>query len=178
MSSYTEGNDWNVDFDKVRKIMTTGYNRVKNLPSAGFTAGPCLLKDTMQLNAFNNNDFLLGHASMIINEGFPNYLVRLIKSEQSLINKNIGILGMAYKADVDDIRDSLSYKLKKILIVNRSNVYCSDEHIKDKSFLTLNQLLKKCSIIIIGVPHKRYKKLKFKKNIKVYDVWNCLKYNK
>ena len=40
----------------------------------GFAAGPCLLKDTMQLAAFNNNNFALGQASMQINEGLPLYL--------------------------------------------------------------------------------------------------------
>ena len=48
-------NDHNVDYDRVRSIMTDGYKRVTNLPSAGFAAGPCLLKDTMQLQSFNNN---------------------------------------------------------------------------------------------------------------------------
>ena len=45
------------------------------MPGAGFAAGPCLLKDTMQLAAFNNNNFMLGHASMMVNEGLPLYLV-------------------------------------------------------------------------------------------------------
>ena len=45
------------------------------MPGAGFAAGPCLFKDTMQLAAFNNNNFTLGHASMMINEGLPLYMV-------------------------------------------------------------------------------------------------------
>ena len=51
------------------------YPRAADMPGAGFAAGPCLLKDTMQLAAFNNNNFTLGHASMMVNEGLPLYLV-------------------------------------------------------------------------------------------------------
>ena len=85
------------------------------MPSAGFAAGPCLLKDTMQLSAFDGSKFFLGHAAMMINEGLPNFLVEQLKKEHDLTTKTVGILGMAFKADIDDIRDSLSYKLGKIL---------------------------------------------------------------
>ncbi len=164
-----------VNYDKVRSIMTEGYERVTNLPSAGFAAGPCLFKDTMQLNAFNNNNFLIGNAAMMINEGLPNYVVNQIKISHSIRNKNIGILGMAFKANIDDTRDSLSFKLRKLLISNGCNVYCSDEYAKDDSFFTLINTIKKCSILIIGVPHKKYSKIKFPKNKIIYDLWNCIK---
>ena len=170
-------NNHKVNYDKVRKIMTDGYSRVSNLPSAGFSAGPCLLKDTMQLNAFNNNNFLMGNAAMMINEGLPNYLVNQIKLENNLNKKNIGILGMAFKANIDDTRDSLSFKLKKLLITNGANVFCSDEFAKSKDFFKLEDVLLKCSIIIIGVPHKKYKNLKISKKIKIYDLWNHVKIN-
>ena len=45
------------------------------MPGAGFAAGPCLFKDTMQLAAFNDNNFALGHAAMLVNEGLPLYVV-------------------------------------------------------------------------------------------------------
>ena len=49
----------NLDFFKIRKIMRDGYKRNTNIPMSGFTAGPCLLKDTMQLSSFFNHKFLL-----------------------------------------------------------------------------------------------------------------------
>src|SRR5919198_3801761 len=64
-----------VDFNRVRKAMVDGYGRAASLPSAGFAAGPCLLKDTMQLAALNANGFSLGHAAVGINEGLPSFLV-------------------------------------------------------------------------------------------------------
>ena len=41
---------------------------------SGFTAGPCLLKDTMQLSSFYNKNFSLGHAAMNVNEGMPKFI--------------------------------------------------------------------------------------------------------
>ncbi len=41
-----------LDFFKIRNLMRDNYKRNTNIPTAGFTAGPCLLKDTMQLSSF------------------------------------------------------------------------------------------------------------------------------
>ena len=57
---YMIAHNFDVDYDKVRYAMREGYERALILPSAGFAAGPCLLKDTMQLSAFSSNNFLLG----------------------------------------------------------------------------------------------------------------------
>ena len=61
---------------KIRKIMRDGYERNINLPTAGFTAGPCLLKDTMQLSSFYKQRFSLGHAAMNVNESMPNFILK------------------------------------------------------------------------------------------------------
>ena len=171
---YMISNDYGEDFDKIRKIMMQNYSRVQGLPSAGFSAGPCLLKDTMQLSSFYNNNFLLGQAAMNINEGLPNYIIMNIKKDHDLKNKKIGILGMAFKANVDDIRGSLSYKLRKILFFEGANVICSDPFVKNKDFSSTEKLIQECDIIIIGAPHKVYKKIKIKGKILV-DIWNIVK---
>ena len=110
---YMIANDFSLDFNKIRQVMVDGYGRAANIPTAGFAAGPCLLKDTMQLAAFNNNNFFLGHAAMMVNEGLPNYIVDSLRHQYDISKKKTGILGMAFKADIDDTRDSLSYKLGK-----------------------------------------------------------------
>ncbi len=66
------------------------------MPGAGFAAGPCLFKDTMQLAAFNNNNFALGHSAMLVNEGLPLYLVAGSSSARPAA-MTVGILGMAFK---------------------------------------------------------------------------------
>ena len=147
------------------------YPRTKGFPSAGFAAGPCLFKDTMQIAAFDNNKFFLGHAAMLINEGLPNFLIQKLKEKYSLQDKVVGILGMAFKANIDDKRESLSYKLKKILEIEAGKVLCSDEYINEEGFITTNELIRNSDIIILGTPHKEYKGLIIKDKILV-DVWN------
>ncbi|MDA8872017.1 nucleotide sugar dehydrogenase [Candidatus Thioglobus sp.] len=159
-----------VDYNRIREIMIDGYDRSKGLPSAGFAAGPCLLKDTMQLSAFNSNQFQLGQAAMNINEGLPNYIVDNLSKEFDLSTKTIGILGMAFKADVDDIRDSLSYKLRKILIFRGAKVLCCDDFVSDASFITQDELIEKSDIVIIGAPHESYGKIDFT-HVRLINIW-------
>ena len=166
----------NVNFDNVRKAMIDSYPRGEGLPGAGFTAGPCLLKDTMQLYAFSKNIFSIGNVSMFINEGLPNFVINKLKAKYDLTKKKIGILGMAFKANIDDKRDSLSYKLCNLLKYEAKKVYCSDEYIKDINFLDKEMLIRKSDIIILATPHNSYKKLKINKQKKIIiDVWSFLK---
>jgi len=162
------------DFYKIYNAMTFKYPRTQSFPKAGFAAGPCLFKDTMQLSSFDNNQFFLGHSAMLVNEGMPAFIVDQLQRKFDLKNKKIGILGMAFKAESDDKRSSLSYKLKKILDLNSKKLFCSDEYIKDKNFLSKEELIKKSDIIILGVPHKNYSNLKIPKNKFIYDMWDFI----
>lgn len=171
---YMISSKFGVDYERLRWAMREGYERAANLPTAGFAAGPCLLKDTMQLAAFDSNNFLLGHAAMMVNEGLPGFVVDDLKRKYDLVDKKIGILGMAFKADVDDIRDSLSYKLGKILRFNGAQVYYSDEFAKDPTFVSKEELIEICDIIIVATPHSNYKGLVIPKNIEVVDLWGVV----
>ena len=168
---YTIANDFGVDFERVRQAITTDYPRASDMPGAGFAAGPCLFKDTMQLAAFNNNNFTLGHSSMMINEGLPLYLVSRIEKKYDLTNMTVGVLGMAFKAESDDIRSSLSYKLKRILRFKALEVVCADSLVRDDDGLISEiELLQKSDLIVIGAPHRRYASLEISKP--VIDIWN------
>ncbi|MFA5157526.1 MAG: nucleotide sugar dehydrogenase [Candidatus Omnitrophota bacterium] len=171
---YMIASDFGVDYQKVRRVMMEGYGRAATLPTAGFAAGPCLLKDTMQLAAFSNNNFLLGHSAMMINEGLPNFLVNKLREKYDLSKTRVGILGMAFKADIDDSRDSLSYKLGKILRFHGAKVYYSDEYVKDKTFVSKAKLLKLSDIVIIGVPHSAYGNLKISPKKEIIDLWGII----
>jgi UDP-N-acetyl-D-mannosaminuronic acid dehydrogenase len=163
-----------VDFTRVRQAMVDGYGRAASLPSAGFAAGPCLLKDTMQLAAFNVSGFSLGQAAMGINEGLPSFLVASLKQRYKLDQTRVGILGMAFKADIDDIRDSLSYKLGKVLRFHGADVYYSDEFARDPTFITKEQLVERSEVIIVGVPHTAYRMLAVPGRVEVIDLWGVL----
>jgi UDP-N-acetyl-D-mannosaminuronic acid dehydrogenase len=127
----------------------------------------------MQLAAFANNSFFLGHSAMLINEGLPNFIIQKLKEKTNLKTKTVGILGMAFKGDSDDCRESLSYKLKKALSIEAKQVLCSDPLVKDERLVPAEELIKKSDIIIIGATHSEYKKLKldFKSKI-IVDMWN------
>lgn len=161
-----------IDFYKIYDAMRFNYPRTAGFPAPGLTAGPCLLKDTMQIAAFSNNNFFLGHAAMLVNEGMPNYIVQKLKDKQSLKDKTIGILGMAFKGNNDDIRDSLSYKLKKILEIESKEVLCTDVYIKRPEIVALDAVLEKSDIVILAAPHKEYKDLTFRPGQEIIDIWN------
>ena len=103
--------------------------------------------------------FSLGQAAMGINEGLPSFLVESLKRRYKLDETRVGILGMAFKADIDDIRDSLSYKLGKVLRFHGADVYYSDEFAKDPTFITKEQLVERSDVVIVGVPHSAYRTL-------------------
>ena len=160
-----------LDFYKIRNIMKDNYKRNTNIPMAGFAAGPCLLKDTMQLSSFYKHKFSLFDSVMSINEGLPRFVFKKLKEKYNLKKKTVGILGLSFKAENDDIRDSLSIKLLKYLKSKKIRTLQSDEYYKDKNNLDKNTLVKKSDIIIIATPHKAYKKLRISKNKILVDIW-------
>ncbi|MGD0795815.1 MAG: nucleotide sugar dehydrogenase [Dehalococcoidales bacterium] len=165
-------NQYNLDFYKIYHGMTYKYSRTQGLPKAGFAAGPCLFKDTMQLAAFSNNSFFLGYCAMLVNEGLPNYIVQRLKEKTNLRQKTVGILGMAFKANSDDERDSLAFKLKAILQIEAKALYCTDPYIKRDYFISVEKLIDICDIIILAAPHDQYRNLNIKKDKVVVDIWN------
>jgi UDP-N-acetyl-D-mannosaminuronic acid dehydrogenase len=170
---YMMANDRGLDFERIRTAITLGYPRASDMPGAGFAAGPCLFKDTMQLAAFSNNTFGLGHAAMLINEGLPLYLVDRAERQYDLQEMTVGILGMAFKGGSDDIRESLSYKLRRILQFKAREVLTTDPKVTvDDRLLPLDEVLRRCDLLIVGAPHEEYRGLTTDKP--VIDVWNVL----
>lgn len=163
----------NLDFNKIRKIMSEDYPRADGLPGAGFAAGPCLFKDTMQLASFAQNNFSLGTSAMLVNEGIVLYIRDLLQKKYDCQNITVGLLGMAFKAECDDIRSSLSYKIRKVLKPIVKEVVCNDDFVKnDNTLLPLNEVLDKSDILILCTPHSYYKKINFSKP--VIDIWNFI----
>ncbi len=162
----------NIDFYKVYEAITDDYPRMQAMSKAGFAAGPCLFKDTMQLAAFTHNNFFLGHTAMLINEGLPDFIVRRLKQQYPLNKMTAGILGMAFKANCDDKRESLAYKLKKILEVEAGQVFCSDVYIQDPGFVNPDRLIDKSNIVILAAPHAEYRDLTIPYDKVLIDIWD------
>ena len=162
-------NDLGVDYEQVRKAISYKYPRASDLPSAGFAAGPCLFKDTMQLSALVQQNFPLGHSAMMVNEGTPGYLVSKIRDRYDLKSMTVGILGMAFKGNVDDTRSSLAYKLRKLLMFEAKEVLICDSFTNDPRNSELRTVLDKSDLLIIGAPHSQYKTIAINKP--VIDIW-------
>jgi len=120
-----------------------------------------------------------------INQSMPSYTVELLEQELKKINKKmenakVGILGLAYKANVDDVRESPSLKIIEILKEKKSEMFIFDPYLKEKSNVKdTEELLKKSDYIILATDHKEFKEIDLHKlkenNIKiVIDGRNCL----
>ncbi len=162
----------NLDYYKILDGMKRNYPRSQHFPLAGFAAGPCLFKDTMQLASFYRNQFGLGFQAMLVNEGMPQFIVDRLDAAYPLDTMTVGLLGMAFKAESDDPRFSLSYKLKKILMFRAKSVLTTDPYVKnDPELLDVKDVVRRSDVLILCVPHKAYSDLELGQKI-VVDIWN------
>lgn len=168
---YMIANSNGYDFYNVYNAMTEDYPRLKSFAKAGLAAGPCLFKDTMQLSTYSGNNFFLGHSAMLVNEGLPGFIIDAMKKKYDLAHSTVGVLGMAFKSDSDDPRESLSYKLKKGLEVEADEVLCHDPYIKDPRFVSLEEIKKRADIVVVATPHSVYKAIDWNGK-EVIDMWN------
>ena len=164
-----------LDFYKIYDALSDDYPRAAHYARPGLAAGPCLFKDTMQLSAFHKNSFALGHSAMLVNEGLPVFLVDQMEEKLgSLKDKKIALLGMTFKADNDDIRESLSYKLKKVLELKSAKVLVSDLYLPDT--LPMDQAIQQADGVILAQPHTEYRDLKITKPfVDCWGVWRGAK---
>jgi len=168
-----------LDFYQIHTAITHKYNRAGGLTRPGFTAGPCLFKDTMQLAAYCRHTYSLGHAAMLVNETMPNTVMEQAKQELArqglkVAGTKCGILGMAFKPNNDDFRESLAFKLRRLLLWEGAEVLCTDPYIKREGYLAQEDLLSQCKIILIGCPHREYDGIKFSEGQSVIDCWGSV----
>ncbi len=163
-----------LDYHRILSAMKHNYPRAKNIPRPGFAAGPCLVKDTMQLLAFANNEFGLGNTAILVNEGLPLHVINALKHDYDLTKMSIGLLGMAFKPEIDDVRSSLSYKFKKALAGQAREVLTTDPFVTtDPELLPLDEVIARADLLILCTPHQCYKSADLKGK-PVADVWGFL----
>ena len=167
---YILAQNYGLDFYRIRDAVVYRYKRMNAFAKAGFAAGPCLLKDTLQLAAFSSNNFFLGHAAMLVNEGLTNFVVEHLK-HFDLAHKTVAILGMAFKADSDDTRESLACKLHKLLELRAREVLCTDPYVRNPCYVPLADAVERADIVILGAPHSQYRDLVIPEGKFVVDIW-------
>jgi UDP-N-acetyl-D-mannosaminuronic acid dehydrogenase len=163
-----------VDYQRILDAMKYNYPRAKNIPPPGYAAGPCLMKDTMQLTAFARNGFTLGNAAMLVNEGLPLHIIDDLRRDYQLEKMTVGLLGMAFKSDIDDVRASLSYKFKKVLGGYAAEVLTTDPFVtSDPDLLPFDEVVARSDVLILCTPHTSYRTADMQGK-PVIDVWGML----
>ena len=89
-----------------------------------------------------------------------------------LADKTVGVVGMAFKGDDDDTRESLAFKVKKVLELECKKVLCTDEFARGPWYVPLEKVLAESDALIIAAPHTSYRKLDPKQP--TLDPWNLL----
>ena len=163
-----------LDYRRVYDAMKRNYPRARGIPTPGLAAGPCLMKDTAQLAAFAQNQFSLGNAAMLVNEGLVLHVCDDLGRRYDLARMTVGLLGMAFKAEIDDTRASLSYKFKKALASLADAVLTTDPFVTtDPALLALDEVIERSDLLILCAPHSTYRDLDFAGK-PVVDVWGFL----
>lgn len=160
-------------YAEIRDLVNVGYPR-GGLAGAGFAAGPCLFKDGFfLLDAVPYTELITN--SWRINENLPNFLVRQLSSRVPLEGSRVAILGMAFKADVDDTRQSLSFRLLKLLRSQGCEVVVHDPYVPGMAEHDLGWIADHSDVVIVAVPHEPYRRALraslTEKSVLVCDVW-------
>lgn len=176
-----------IDIKDVIEGASTKFSFMPHFPSCG-VGGHCIPVDPYYLierAKASGFDHKFLRVAREINNSMPEYTVNLLQTALNEIKKPmkgtaVGVLGIAYKADVDDVRESPAIKIIELLEKHQANVLTYDPYIPEKSTeKNLAQILKKAEALIIVTNHTEFEKIKpaaFKKNqIKVIiDGKNCL----
>jgi len=164
---------YGVDGSEIIKLANYNYDRC-NIPMPGFAGGPCLSKDGTFLDQ-NTTFTSIVSTAWKLNESIPQHIINNIKKiGGNLFNKKITVLGLSFKSGSDDLRNSPSVKLTKILKSAGANILIHDPYVKSTS--SLDESLKESDIVIIATNHKEFKDIKDKINNSnakiIYDVWS------
>jgi len=177
---------FNRNIHEIIDLVNRDYKR-GGLVLPGLTAGPCLFKDGFFL--VNENPFLdLIVAAWKVNEALPLFILKKLRERVTLRGKKVALLGLAFKPEIDDIRESLSFKIRKALLREQATVVLHDPFVKDyktQAVLTdLKKAINGAQIIIIATRHKDYDRKKktiirsVDKNAYIVDIWNIFRTNK
>ncbi len=160
-------------------------------PGAG-VGGHCIPVDPYYLIEYANgfgfeHDFL--RLARSINESMPQFTVDLLieslnTKEKSLKGTKVTLLGLSYKPNVGDDRESPAYTIKKLLEEDGADITVYDPYIKEGSTAdSLREAVESAEAIVIATGHKEFEDL-LKDNfipssvVAIVDGRNMFKKNK
>jgi len=171
---------YGADAREIIRVANEDYPR-GGIPMPGFTGGPCLSKDgyyLLQKNIFP--EFIM--MAWRVNEYLPQYVANKVieairKLGLNIYSTTIGVLGLAYKKDIDDVRYSPAKKLVNYLERLGIKVLVHDPYVKGTT--PLEHVLASSQVLIIAVNHSQFTNLENVINnhqniLLVYDVWGII----
>lgn len=164
------------DAHDIIRIANEGYSR-SAIPRPGFAGGPCLGKDGFLLD--NNTTFSsIISVAWKLNEAVPQHVATSLMSELgSLYGKRVAVLGLAFKANSDDVRLSPSLKLVETLKAYGAEPLVHDPHVEGTS--SLEEVLQRPDAVILATNHHAFADLAGTIDNSgckvVYDVWGAFK---
>lgn len=174
--------------DVIEGASTKPFAFMAHYPSCG-VGGHCIAVDPY---------YLIEHAKRVgfdhkflkiareINNAMPEYTVEKLQDALNLVKlpmngTTIGVLGLAYKANVDDTRESPSFDVIKNLKKHLANVETFDPHILSKSSTkSLEEILEKSEAVVVCTNHKEFIEALTPEILKQYGIQviidgkNCL----
>ena len=162
-------NELNIDHNEVIELANF-HPRVNILNPGCGVGGHCIAVDPWFIASAVPNLSLLIQSSRKVNENKKNWsydqIVKNIKLLETKLQKHpvIGCLGLAYKNDIGDLRESPSEKIVLQLIKEGFDILACepnlDKHSKIKLY-DINKVLRESDLIVIFVPHCEFKKIDF-----------------
>jgi len=140
----------------------------------GLTAGACLRKDfTFSEERSSAPGMLL--AVSRVHETVPLFVVKGLKSRLggSLRDLKVAVLGLSFKRDSDDTRDSLAYKLVRMLERELAHVARHDPHVPGESE-PLESVLEGADAVVVATNHSEFEDLleRLPEGTLLVDPWN------
>lgn len=174
---YMIGSDYNINTDKVIDAVNLNYPRM-NLPKPGpNVGGPCLFKDGKFLN--ENIPYVdLIDVAFKINEGMPRFIFNKIGDARRVL-----VLGLTFKKDSDDTRNSLSFKFLKILKSRGIEYVAYDPYVSGSDTITQEDI-SRADAIVVMTPHDEFLRIEdelltsSRNTCIIVDIWKHLKASK
>jgi len=162
--------------------MANRHPRVNILQPGCGVGGHCIAVDPWFIIHDFPDEAILMKTARLINEKKPLFVIEKVKEAlKDVTNPKIAVLGLTYKPDVDDIRESPALEIAKLLSDEGFEILAVEPNIKtlpkvlenrkNVKFLPLNEALSEADLVVILVKHKEFLNLKTDK--KVLDFVNA-----
>jgi len=123
----------------------------------GFTAGTCLRKDFVFSEERSNAPGMLLAVSRV-NESVPLFLVEgILRRLGDLRERKVAVLGLAFKGDTDDERDSLSHKLIRLLERELADVAVHDPVVATPT-ADFQEAVQGADVVVVATNHSAFSK--------------------